>query len=89
MARDKLKILYLMKLLLDETDPQHPMNATQLCERMENRYGCSYERRSVYSAQSQMLKRHLNCFLNNEGLGNIEIGTVDAFQEKEFDYVTL
>lgn len=44
---------------------------------------------AFYSAQSQMLKRHLNCFLNNEGLGNIEVGTVDAFQEKEFDYVTL
>lgn len=44
---------------------------------------------TFYSAQSQMLKRHLDSFLNNEGIGNIEIGTVDAFQEKEFDYVTL
>ena len=49
MARDKLKILYLMQLLLEETDPDHPMNATQLCERMESRYDCSYERRTIYS----------------------------------------
>ena len=49
MARDKLKLLYLMNLLMEETDPQHPMNATQLCERMESRYECTYERRSVYA----------------------------------------
>ena len=31
MAEEKLKILYLMQMLLEETDPAHPMNATQLC----------------------------------------------------------
>ena len=38
MAEEKLKILYLMQMLLEETDPAHPMNATQLCERMQSRY---------------------------------------------------
>ena len=37
MAEEKLKILYLMQMLLEETDPAHPMNATQLCERMQSR----------------------------------------------------
>ena len=44
MAEEKLKILYLMQMLLEETDPAHPMNATQLCERMQSRSsvrGCS------------------------------------------------
>ena len=44
MAEEKLKILYLMQMLLEETDPAHPMNATQLCERMQSRY--EYVRKS-------------------------------------------
>ena len=32
MADDKLKILYLMKMLLDETDRDHPMNAAEIAE---------------------------------------------------------
>lgn len=44
---------------------------------------------TFYSAQAQMLKRHLDSFLNDEEKQNIEVGTVDAFQGKEFDYVLL
>ncbi|MGN0441542.1 MAG: DEAD/DEAH box helicase [Acutalibacteraceae bacterium] len=44
---------------------------------------------TFYSAQSQLIKRHLDSFLNDEEKDNIEVGTVDAFQGKEFDYVLL
>ena len=44
---------------------------------------------TFYSAQAQSLKRHIDSFLNEEEKRNIEIGTVDAFQGKEFDYVLL
>ena len=36
MADDKLKILYLMKMLLDEMDRDHPMNAAEIAEKMMN-----------------------------------------------------
>ena len=49
MAEDKLKILYLMKVLLEETDPSHPMNATELCEKMESCYEYSYNRKTIYA----------------------------------------
>ena len=49
MAEEKLKILYLMQMLLEETDPAHPMNATQLCERMQSRYEHSYNRKTIYT----------------------------------------
>ena len=49
MAEEKLKILYLMQMLLEETDPAHPMNATQLCERMQSRYEYSYNRKTIYT----------------------------------------
>lgn len=44
---------------------------------------------TFYSAQAQLIKKHLDSFLNEEEKSNIEIGTVDAFQGKEFDYVLL
>lgn len=44
---------------------------------------------TFYSAQAQMLKRHLDSLLNDEEKNNIEVGTVDAFQGKEFDFVLL
>ena len=49
MAEEKLKILYLMQLLLEETDSAHPMNATQLCERMQSRYEYSFNRKTIYA----------------------------------------
>lgn len=44
---------------------------------------------TFYSAQVHLLMGHLDKFLNEEEKNNIEIGTVDAFQGKEFDYVLL
>ena len=49
MAEEKLKILYLMQVLLEETDPSHPMNATELCDRMQSRYEYSYNRKTIYT----------------------------------------
>ena len=50
MADDKLKILYLMKMLLDETDPEHPMNASEIADKMNRRYNyTTYNRKTVYS----------------------------------------
>jgi hypothetical protein len=42
MIDDKQKLLYLMRLLREETDPAHPMNAAQISEKMEIQYECSY-----------------------------------------------
>ncbi len=44
---------------------------------------------TFYSAQVHLLVSHLDKFLNDEEKSNIEVGTVDAFQGKEFDYVLL
>ena len=55
MAEEKLKILYLMQMLLEETDPAHPMNATQLCERMQSRYEYSYNRKTIYGIMNSMV----------------------------------
>ena len=49
MAEEKLKILYLMQMLLEETDPSHPMNATELCEKMQS---ATMLRREILTWQS-------------------------------------
>lgn len=49
MADEKLKILYLRQLLLEETDPEHPLNASQICDAMESRFGYSCNRKTVYA----------------------------------------
>ena len=54
MADEKLKILYLMQLLMDETDQKHPLNAAQISERLEKRYGLTYTRKTVYADISRL-----------------------------------
>lgn len=50
MADDKLKILYLMKLLLNETEKDHPLNAAEIAEKMKERYNyTTYNRKTVYA----------------------------------------
>ena len=50
MVDDKLKILYLMKMLLDETDKEHPMNAAEIAAKMKERYDyATYNRKTIYA----------------------------------------
>ena len=43
----KKKILYLMKILMEQTDEEHILTAKELCEELE-KYGLSAERKSIY-----------------------------------------
>lgn len=50
MADDKLKILYLMNLLLNETEKEHPLNAAEIAEKMKERYNYpTYNRKTIYA----------------------------------------
>ena len=44
---------------------------------------------SFYSAQVSLINENLNEKVNNEQKAQIDVGTVDAFQGKEYDYVLL
>lgn len=43
----KIKVLYLLKILQEETDAEHGLNMTQILERLAS-YGISAERKSIY-----------------------------------------
>ncbi len=45
---EKLKILYVMQILLQETDRHHILNASQICEVLESRHGISCNRKTIY-----------------------------------------
>lgn len=44
----KLKILYILDILRQYTDEQHPLNAAEICEHLEKK-GIAAERKSVYN----------------------------------------
>ena len=46
-SQQKLKILYLMRILHEQSDEDHPMSALDLLRELE-RYGISAERKSIY-----------------------------------------
>lgn len=46
-ADQKLKLLYLLKILLRETDPEHPLSMTEILDRLES-LGLRAERKSIY-----------------------------------------
>ncbi len=45
----KLRTLYLMQILLEETDEDHILNASQLIEQLNIKYGMDADRRTIYS----------------------------------------
>ena len=45
----KLRILYLMDIMLQRTDDHHMLNAIQLCDILEQEYGMPSDRRTIYS----------------------------------------
>ena len=45
----KLRTLYLMDIMLQRTDDQHMLNATQLCKILEQEYSIPTDRRTIYT----------------------------------------
>lgn len=45
----KLRTLYLMDIMLQRTDDQHLLNASQLCAILEQEYSISTDRRTIYT----------------------------------------
>ena len=45
----KLRTLYLMEILLEHTDDEHMLNASELCTILDQEYGISTDRRTIYT----------------------------------------
>ncbi|MBQ2934397.1 MAG: helix-turn-helix domain-containing protein, partial [Clostridia bacterium] len=44
----KLKLLYIIEILQKHSDEDHPINATEICEKLDA-YGISAERKAIYN----------------------------------------
>ena len=51
----KLSILYLLKVLREETDENHPLTQQELAQRIENISGIVCERKSIASNTSNLI----------------------------------
>ena len=55
-SHQKLKLLYLMKILLDKTDDEHSMTVPEMIEELA-KVGITAERRSIYESTELLQKR--------------------------------
>lgn len=46
-SNQKLKLLYLLKILMEKTDTDHTLTVQQMIQEL-NKYGISAERKSIY-----------------------------------------
>ena len=51
----KLRTLYLMEILLERTDDGHMLNASELCTILDQEYGISTDRRTIYRKASVLV----------------------------------
>lgn len=78
----KLKLLYVMNILLNETDENHPLNANEIIDRL-SAMGIEAERKSIYSDISILLEYGLDIEKSEEYKGGYYIA------DKSFELAEL
>ena len=90
-----LKTLYIMEILLQRTDEQHALNASQILEILKNEYGVTTNRQTIYSEIDKLEKSDLDVVRLEGKFGGYYIGSrqfelaelklmVDAVQSSRF-----
>ena len=93
-SNQKLRLIYLYKLFLTETDEQHPLTRAQLTEMLFNRYGIESERKTFYDDLSCLQELGAD-IAKGEGKGTYFLASrdfespelhllVDAIQSSQF-----
>lgn len=91
----KLRILYLMHIMLKKTDEKHILNATDLCRILSKEYGIDVDRRTIYSDINTLDSYGLNIIQLKGKNAGYYVGTrkfelpelkllVDAVQSSKF-----
>ena len=92
----KLRTLYLMDIMLERTDEEHLLNASQLCSILENEYGSYIYKLPYFNALNLLNKDALYylyfpIFLNDKDLedlvnNKVNINFDDGFLNKKTIY---
>ena len=70
-----LKTLYIMEILLQRTDEQHALNASQILEILKNEYGVTTNRQTIYSEIDKLEKSDLDVVRLEGKFGGYYIGS--------------
>ena len=81
-AGQKLKLLYVMNILLNETDEEHPLNANDIIKRLKE-LGVEAERKSIYADISTLLEYGLDIVKSEDYKGGYYIA------DKSFELAEL
>ena len=90
----KMALLYMMRILLEQTDDDHVLNASQLIEKLAE-YGCEADRRTIYSNIEILQDFGIDILKVEGGAGGYYVGSrefelpelkllVDAVQASKF-----
>ena len=66
----KLRTLYLMEILLERTDDEHMLNASELCTILDQEYGISTDRRTIYTEMEILEKASARAIILVPGILN-------------------
>ena len=64
-SNQKLKLLYLLKILMEKTDTDHTLTVQQMIEVL-NKYGISAERKSIYDDIESLKPLGLIFYVRNQ-----------------------
>ena len=80
--RPKIKLLMLQKILLENTDPEHPMSGNDII-RLLGEYGINVERKSVYDDIDTLTQAGMDITTERRGHANYYYVNSRTFQDEE------
>ena len=81
-SKQKQKLLYLQKILLEYTDEQHRLTGTELIEKLAL-YGISAERKTIYDDVQSLAETGLDIVTERQGHSNVYYVGSRLFQNEE------
>ena len=81
-SKQKLKLLYLQRILLEQTDEDHKLSGPELIAKLEQ-YGVSAERKTIYDDIASLIEAGLDIEIDRQGHSNVYYVASRLFQEEE------
>lgn len=81
-SKQKQKLLYLRKILLEQTDENHKLSGPELIAQLEL-YGISAERKTIYDDVAALTESGLDIEIDHKGHSNVYYVASRLFQDEE------
>ena len=70
LGRSSLKTLYIIRILMEQTDEEHYLNATQIGEILEREYDLKLDRHTIYAEMKKLEDADLDIMKRDEASDN-------------------